>query len=110
MGLRDPAGLISFSRIYSAARACWRCPKGLFDGRARRVRTRGPASTEFSPPKTGTTDGVHLSGIRMREFPKIQIHDDEASEPSVKKQQIDPVPLVSDAQPMLASNKREVPP
>ena len=31
MGLRDPRGLISLSRIYSAAYACRRCPKGLFD-------------------------------------------------------------------------------
>jgi hypothetical protein len=35
---------------------------------------------------------MHLSGIRMCEFAKL----DEASEPSAKKQQIDPVPLVSD--------------
>jgi hypothetical protein len=32
MGLRDPVGLISLSKIYSAAPACRRCWTGLFDG------------------------------------------------------------------------------
>lgn len=51
---------------------------------------------------------MHLSRIRVREFTELQFDDDETAEPSVKKQQVDSVPFVSDAQPTLASDKREI--
>jgi hypothetical protein len=38
---------------------------------------------------------MHLSRIRMCEFTKFKINDDETSEPSVEEHQVDPVPLVS---------------
>ena len=41
---------------------------------------------------------MHLPRIRMREFAEFEINDDEASEQPVKKQEVDPVPLISNAQ------------
>jgi hypothetical protein len=53
---------------------------------------------------------VHLPGIRVGELSEFEINDDEASKSSMEEEQVNPVPLVSDAQPMLASDKREVTP
>jgi hypothetical protein len=53
---------------------------------------------------------MHLPRIRVGELSEFEINDDEASKSSMKEEQVDPIPLVSDAQPMLASDKREVTP
>lgn len=51
---------------------------------------------------------VHLPGIRMREFSKLQIDNDEAAQLSMKEEQIDSIPFVADAQPTLARDECEV--
>ena len=40
---------------------------------------------------------MHLSSIRVAELAELQVDDDEASKSSVKKQQINPIPLIPDA-------------
>ena len=40
---------------------------------------------------------VHLAGIGVCEFAELQIHDDEAFEPAVEEDQINPIPFRSDA-------------
>jgi hypothetical protein len=40
---------------------------------------------------------VHLPGIRVRELAEFEIDDNETSKSPVEKQQINPVPLASDA-------------
>jgi hypothetical protein len=51
---------------------------------------------------------MHLSSIRVREFAELEVNDDEASESSVEKQQINTIPLVPDTQSVLAPDKRKI--
>ena len=51
-----------------------------------------------------------MSGVRVGKLAELQVDDDEASEPSMKKQQINSVPLVPDAQPVLTPDKRKIAP
>ena len=51
---------------------------------------------------------VHLSGIRVRELAELKVDDDEASESSVEKQQINTIPLVPNTQSVLAPDKGEI--
>jgi len=53
---------------------------------------------------------MHLSRIRVREFAEFEINNDETSEPSVEEHQVDSIPLVSNAQSMLASDESEITP
>src|SRR5271157_76357 len=51
---------------------------------------------------------IHLSGVGVGELSNLQINDDQTAKPAMKKQQVDAVPLVADAQPPLPGNEGEV--
>src|ERR1700722_3748998 len=53
---------------------------------------------------------VHLAGIRVSEFSYLQFNDQQASEPPMKKQQIDPIPFRSYAKTFLPGYECEVVP
>jgi hypothetical protein len=51
---------------------------------------------------------VHLPSIRVRELAEVEIDNDEASESSVENQEINPIPLIPDAESVLAPDKSEI--
>jgi hypothetical protein len=51
---------------------------------------------------------VHLPSIRVRELAELEINNNEASESPVEKQEINSIPLVPDAQSVLAPDKGEI--
>ena len=51
---------------------------------------------------------VHLSCVGVRELPEFEIDDHETPEAPVEEEQVDPVPLVADAESSLASDEGEV--
>src|SRR5580700_4083468 len=51
---------------------------------------------------------IHLSGIGVGEFSDLQIDYYQAAQSSMKEQQIDAIPLVTDAQASLPCQEREV--
>ena len=51
---------------------------------------------------------MHLTGIRMGEFSDLEVDDNERLEAAMEKQQIDAIPLVTDAKPALSANESEV--
>ena len=51
---------------------------------------------------------MHLARVGVGELAEFPVNDDQASEPSVVEQQVDPIPLVADAEPALAADEREV--
>ncbi len=44
---------------------------------------------------------VHLPGVGVGELAELQVDDDQAAEFAVEEQEVDPVPLVADAEPLL---------
>ena len=51
---------------------------------------------------------VHLSRIRVRELPELEVDDDEASKSSMKKQQVNPIPLGPHAQSALSPDEGKI--
>ena len=51
---------------------------------------------------------VHLTGVSVGELAKLQIDDHQTTQAPVEEQQINAIPLVTDAQPPLPSNEAEV--
>lgn len=51
---------------------------------------------------------VHLSGVGVRELAELQVDYDQATKTSMKEEQIDAVPFITDAQPTLAADECEV--
>ena len=52
---------------------------------------------------------VHLPGVGVGERSDFQVDDDEAPEPPVKEQEIDPIPRLADSEATLTTNECEVP-
>ena len=50
---------------------------------------------------------VHLTGVGMGEFSDLEVNDDKTFEPAVEEQQVDAVPLITDANPFLSGNEGE---
>src|SRR5437899_778669 len=51
---------------------------------------------------------VHLAGIGVGELADLEVDDDQAPEPAVEEEEVDPVPLVTDAQAALAADEGEL--
>jgi len=51
---------------------------------------------------------MHLPGIRIAEATDLEVDDDQASQTSMEKHQIDPEPRVVDSQAALPPDEREV--
>src|ERR1700704_584233 len=51
---------------------------------------------------------VHLTRIRMGELANLEIDHDQASQPPVKEQKVNPVPLGSDSQPLLSGYEGKI--
>src|SRR5712692_6903419 len=51
---------------------------------------------------------VHLAGVGVRELVELEVDDDQATQPTMEEEQVDPVPLVADPQPPLTTHEREV--
>ncbi|HWR92319.1 MAG TPA: hypothetical protein VN300_07820 [Desulfobacterales bacterium] len=51
---------------------------------------------------------VHLAGVRVGEFPDLQVDDHQASQAAVEKEQVDSIPFVANAQAFLPANEAEV--
>src|ERR1044071_9131769 len=51
---------------------------------------------------------IHLTSICVCKFPELQVHDDQALKPAMKENQINPVPLRSDAQSLLSGHECEI--
>jgi hypothetical protein len=50
----------------------------------------------------------HLAGIGMSEFSEFQVHNDEATKPTVEENQINPIPFGSYAQALLSSDECKI--
>jgi len=51
---------------------------------------------------------MHLSSIGVSESSALEVDDDEAAQLAMKKQQIDAIPFIADAEATLASDKSEI--
>jgi len=51
---------------------------------------------------------MHLSSIGVSESSALEVDDDEAAQLAMKKQQIDAIPFIADAEAALASDKSEI--
>ena len=51
---------------------------------------------------------IHLSCIGVSEFTKFQLDNNQASKPSMEKEQIDPIPLCAHSQLLLTSNESKI--
>ena len=51
---------------------------------------------------------VHLTGVGVGELAELQVDDHQTTQAPVEKQQINAVPLVTDAEPPLPANEAEV--
>jgi len=51
---------------------------------------------------------MHLPGIRVAELADFEVDDDQATQLSMKKDQVDAKPVVVDAKPALTPKKSEI--
>ena len=51
---------------------------------------------------------VHLAGIGVCELTEFQVHDHQGPKAAMEKNQVDPIPFGSDAQPFLSGDESEV--
>ena len=78
-----------------------------WDG-VRAARMEGLNTFYGNPASSYAERNLDLTGIGVREFAELEVDNDAASEPSVEKQQINPIPLVPDTQSVLAPHKGEI--
>ena len=76
---------------------------------AQRMRPTGGFSPSSSPVLAGVVEvEVHLAGVGVRELAELEVDDDQAAQAPVEEEQVDPVPLVADAQAPLPADEGEV--
>jgi len=51
---------------------------------------------------------MHLAGIGVGELADLEVDDDQATEPAVEAEEVDSIPLVTDAQAALAADEGEL--
>ena len=63
----------------------------------------------LGPVLLGVTQvDVHLAGVGVGELAGLDVNDDQATESAVVEEQVDPVPVVADAEPLLPAQEGEV--
>src|SRR5579863_4115485 len=51
---------------------------------------------------------IHLPGVGMGEFSELEVDENQTSKPTVKEQEVHPVPFVTDPQTFLPGHEREI--